>query len=128
MSLDSVFHWRDHLLSVLDDKQARNPQWFPVTSPFAEYFIVVSATSSRHLWALCQAIELACKTHRVRVKSQGRHDDTQWIVLNANGVFVHLFLDESRAYYDLEGLWKEEQSHEFLEPLDPLTPQRAIDE
>jgi ribosome-associated protein len=120
MSLASVSQWRDQLLSVLDEKHARNPQWFPVTSPFAECFIVVSATSSRHLWALCQAVEMACKAHGVRAKSQGRHDDTQWIVLNANGVFVHLFLDESRAYYDLESLWQEAESHEFLEPIKPL--------
>jgi ribosome-associated protein len=112
-------NWRDHLLSVLDDKQARNPQSFPVTSPFAECFIVVSATSSRHLWALCQSVEQACKAQGVHAKSQGRHDDTQWIVLDAHGIFVHLFLDESRAYYDLESLWKQEESHAFLEPMAP---------
>jgi ribosomal silencing factor RsfS len=52
-----------------------------------------------------------------RAKSQGRHDDTEWIVLNTQGVFVHLFLEDSRAYYDLETLWKQEESHTFLEPV-----------
>jgi len=116
----NITQWRDYLISVLEDKQARNTQYFPVTSPFAEYFVVVSATSSRHLWALCQAIEQACKEQGVRAKSQGRHEDTQWIVLNANGIFVHLFLEDSRAYYDLESLWKEEESHIFLEPIATL--------
>jgi len=117
----NITQWRDHLLSVLDDKQARNPLYFPVTSPFAECFIVVSATSSRHLWAMCQAIEAACKAQRIRAKSQGRHDDTQWIVLDAQGIFVHLFLEESRTYYDLESLWNQEESHAFLEPLSSPT-------
>lgn len=113
--------WRDHLIDVLIEKKAKNPAFFPVTSPFAECFVVVSATSSRHLWALCQAVELACKTMGRRAKSQGRHDDTEWIVLNTQGIFVHLFLEESRAYYDLETLWQKEESHLFLEPLsDPI--------
>ena len=79
--------------------------------------MVVSATSSRHLWALCQAVEQACKSVGRRAKSQGRHDATEWIVLNTQGIFVHLFLEESRAYYDLETLWKQEESHTFLDPI-----------
>lgn len=113
----NITQWRDHLLFILEEKQARNPRCFPVTSPFAEEFIVVSATSSRHLWALCQAVEQACKAQGVHAKSQGRHEDTQWIVLNSHGIFVHLFLEESRAYYDLEALWQQEESHQFLDPL-----------
>lgn len=110
-------HWKDHLIEILLDKKAKNPAFFPVTSPFAEWFVVVSATSSRHLWALCQATEMECKRMGRRAKSQGRHDDTEWIVLNTQGVFVHLFLEDSRAYYDLETLWKQEESHTFLEPV-----------
>jgi ribosome silencing factor RsfS/YbeB/iojap len=100
--------WRDQLTLVLEEKKAIHIQSFKVDSLFADYFVVASALSSRQLWALCQAVEKECKSMRIKPIVQGKQDETRWIVIDACGVFVHLFLAEGRAYYELEQVWKEE--------------------
>ena len=101
--------WRDQLIQALEDKKALHIQSFKVDSLFADYFIVASALSSRQLWALCYSIEKECKSNRIKPMVQGKQDETRWIVIDACGVFVHLFLSEGRAYYELEQLWQEEE-------------------
>ncbi len=106
----TVESWRDQLIHVLEEKKALHIQFFKVESLFADYFIVASALSSRQLWALCQAIEKECKSHQIKPTLQGKQEETRWIVIDARGVFVHLFLSEGRAYYELEQLWKGEEA------------------
>lgn len=106
----STLDWKNLVLHTLDDKLARDVTSLHVNSPFAEWFVVATATSSRHLWALCSAIEGLCKDHGIRPQTQGRHDATEWIVLNANGLFIHLFQAEARAYYQVEDLWRQDDT------------------
>jgi ribosome-associated protein len=108
MSVDvPLLKWRDLLVKALDDKQAHNIRWLDVQQifPLADYFIVASAYSHRHLWALCQAVEDTCKSVGFHPLVQGKHQDSQWIVVDARGIFVHLFLQEGRDYYQLERMW-----------------------
>ena len=35
------------------------------------------------------------------------YQNSQWIVIDYGNVFVHIFLPESREYYNLEGLWND---------------------
>lgn len=106
--------WVAHLMAVLDDKKAENIQSFHVNSMFADYFVVVTALSSRHLWSLCEAVEKECKSHKIRPLSHGKNQNTRrgeepqeirWIVIDAGGVLIHLFSPEGREYYALEKLW-----------------------
>lgn len=102
--------WRNDLLGLLEDRKAVDVQWFKVSTLFADYFIVASVSTSRHLWALCQAVEEACKNRGVRPIVQGKGEEARWIVVDAGGIFVHLFLAESRAYYALDQVWEEAPS------------------
>jgi ribosome-associated protein len=99
--------WRDLLISTLEEKNGHHIKWIPVGSifPLADYFIIASATSTRHLWTLCDGIERICRTHKIRPTVQGRVEDTEWIVMDARGIFIHLFLESGRAYFQLEELW-----------------------
>jgi ribosome-associated protein len=110
-SVISTLDWKELIVQTLDNKLARDIKSLHINSPFAEWFIIATATSSRHLWALCGAVEHACKEHGVRPKTQGRHDDTQWIVLNADGLFIHLFQEDARSYYQIEELWQQHESN-----------------
>ena len=49
------------------------------------------------------------KSHGLRLNSEG-DPESGWLLVDAGqGVFVHLFSMETRAYYDLEGLWSRAQ-------------------
>ncbi len=55
----TLVQWRDLLVQALEDMQAHYSGGWMCNRcfPLADYFIVASAYSHRHLWALCQAVE-----------------------------------------------------------------------
>lgn len=71
-----------------------------------DYLVIASGTSRRQLHAISEDID-----HRLeddmddqRLGIEG-YQESRWIVLDYGTVVIHLFDDESREYYDLEGLW-----------------------
>ncbi len=82
-------------------------------SIFADYFILCNGENRRQLKALAEYI-------RQEAKEQGMLDmhkvegnaESGWILVDINGVIVHIFTADKRSYYDLETLWDE--SHVIL--------------
>ena len=75
---------------------------------FTDYFVICSANSRRQLDALQGAIREQLKEIEdvaLPISIEG-DPDGGWILLDYNGVIVHLFSPEMRAYYQLEDLWK----------------------
>jgi ribosome-associated protein len=77
-------------------------------TPMFDYFVVVSGTSRRQLHAISEEVDhtLEDDLGDRRMGIEG-YDESRWILLDYGSVVVHLFDDETRAYYDLEGLWAE---------------------
>ncbi len=70
-----------------------------------DWFVVTSGTNPRQVRAIAEEVELALKRRGSgppRVEGRG-HD--RWVLLDAGDVVVHVFLEEVRAYYELERLW-----------------------
>ena len=108
MSLQS---WHQAIHEVLKSKGAVNIQVIPVGNGIVDDFIIASGTSSRHVRALAQEIQKLYKNHST-VRIQGDHEESQWVVLDLFGTFVHIFGPETRRVYDLEGLWGQESKVE----------------
>lgn len=74
-------------------------------SALADYIIVASGTSTRHVSALAEKVreklEKAGQKH-VRIEGLGQSD---WVVLDAGDIIVHIFRPEVRAFYNLEKMW-----------------------
>lgn len=71
--------------------------------------VVASGTSTRHLATMADHLIKRLKDENLAAapKSEGRgHSD--WLLIDAGDVVVHLFRPEARAYYDLEKLWEAE--------------------
>jgi ribosome-associated protein len=77
-------------------------------SILADYFIVCSAESERQMRSIVRDVRQETKeSFEVRpLKIEGEPADG-WILMDYGSVVVHIFAPEARAYYDLEGLWKE---------------------
>lgn len=69
-------------------------------------FVLVTGTSRRQLHAIAEEIDRVMKKelHETRLSIAG-YSESRWIVQDFGGVVIHLFDEESRAFYDLEGLW-----------------------
>lgn len=68
-------------------------------------FIIATGTSRRQLHAISDEIDHALEALGEHRMSTSGYDESRWIVLDYGGLVVHLFDEETRAFYDLEGLW-----------------------
>ena len=74
-------------------------------APFADYFVIMSADSSRQIEGLEEDITQALKDEQViHFHREGTHA-SGWVLLDFSDVIVHIFGPEEREYYQLERLW-----------------------
>ena len=75
-------------------------------SDMADYMIVASGRSTRHVGAIADNLVKEFKKIGVGpVQSEGT-DDCNWVLLDAFDVVVHIFRPEVREYYNLEKMWQ----------------------
>lgn len=74
-------------------------------SSFADYFVIMSGTSTRHVQGLADAVDSEIGSKRIMAGNTEGLSDGHWVLLDYNDVIVHVFHRETREYYDLEGLW-----------------------
>ena len=79
----------------------------------AEYFVIASGTNPRQVRAMADEIERrAAETGARRIGVEGRQS-ANWILLDFGDVICHLFLPETRDFYNLTGLWGDAESETF---------------
>lgn len=71
-----------------------------------DYIIIATGTSSRHLLGLANNLAQDMKKTGHLIQISGDRGDSDWIVIDAGDVFVHLFTAEMREIYDLGGIWR----------------------
>lgn len=106
---------------VAADHKAESPLIFYVAEifSFADYFVICSGRSTRHVQGIAEHIETALGQWRVKPMGVEGLPEGQWVLLDFNDVIVHIFYEPMRAFYDLEGLWWEARQIEFSEGRDP---------
>jgi len=74
----------------------------------ADYFVLCTGTSTVHLRALADEVELKLKEGQSLppLGIEG-YDTGNWILMDYGSVVVHLFTEDTRKYYSLERLWSD---------------------
>lgn len=72
---------------------------------FADYLIIATGTSTRHVMALADNLAKDLKRSEYLVQVEGKNSDGNWVVVDTGDVIVHLFTEETRDYYALENMW-----------------------
>ena len=101
---------KDLIEKTLDKNKADNIVTINLKkkSYIADYMIIASGTSSRHLQALSENILSELKKLGIdNCKIEG-YESSDWKLVDAIDVIVHLFHPEKRSFYDLEKMWYEE--------------------
>ena len=76
-------------------------------SSIADYMIVASGTSSRHIQSLSEQVLEKFKTSGLKnCKIEGK-DSTEWKLVDGIDIVVHIFNPEKRKFYELEKIWSE---------------------
>ena len=98
---------KNKIIKSLEDIKAVNPIAINVKkiSSLADYIIIASGTSVRHITAISEKVIDGLKKSKVKdVKVEGQSGD-DWVLVDAGDVIVHLMSTEAREFYDLESLW-----------------------
>jgi ribosome-associated protein len=74
-------------------------------SGFTDFFVIASATSDRQMRAICDRVVGELKKENIRSLSVEGYEYGQWILADFADVILHVFTEESRRHYDLEGFW-----------------------
>ena len=95
------------ICKVANDKKAENVVALDVRgiSSFADYFVIMSGTSTRHVSGLAGAIDKEIASKRMMAGNTEGLSDGHWVLLDFDDIIIHIFHSETRQYYDLEGLW-----------------------
>ena len=107
------------LLRAALSKKALNPILIRLTglTTVADYFLIVSATSGRHVKAVADAVLMDARKHRMARYSAEGIQEGNWALLDYGDVVVHIFRKPVREFYDLEGLWIEAPREIFSDDL-----------
>lgn len=76
-------------------------------SDFTEFFLICSGTSERQVQAISDAIVRALRDAGQRPTSVEGHKNGRWVLLDYGTFVVHIFDQETRAFYALERLWSD---------------------
>jgi len=89
-----------------DDKKAFDIIALDVSAltSFTDVFVLCSTSSDRHLDAVAEAIRRQVKPLRKPLNIEGTAGG-QWVLMDFGEVIIHVFTEERRTYYNLEGLW-----------------------
>ena len=84
----------------------------------ADYFVIATGTSSTHVKALADEVEFQLKErHSIATEHTEGYRSNSWILLDYGNVIVHVFTEESRAFYDLDRLWQDGETVDITEIL-----------
>ena len=74
-------------------------------SSIADFMIICSGTSSRHVISLSNYLLVSLKKINLKTLNIEGKRNGDWVLVDAGDVIVHLFKSEVRDYYGLEQMW-----------------------
>ena len=94
---------------VLNDSKAKNIISINLKgkSSIADYMIIASGNSSKHIQALSEILFEKLKNKGIpNCRLEGRAS-SEWKLIDATDIIVHIFHPEKRKFYELEKIWSE---------------------
>ena len=107
--MDKISSLKKIIINTLDSNKALNIVSIDLAnkSSIADYMIIASGTSSRHIQALSeQVLEQFKKNGIPNSKIEGQNSN-DWKLIDGIDVIVHIFNPEKRKFYELEKMWSE---------------------
>jgi ribosome-associated protein len=76
-------------------------------SSMADYMIIASGTSSRHIQALSEQVLEKLRSNGVKNSKIEGKESSDWKLVDGIDLIVHIFNPEKRKFYELEKIWSE---------------------
>lgn len=99
------------ILESLEDSKAKNIVKFDLRklqTPPTDFFLICEADSVTHVKSIAERVEKDLKIdYNILPSNTDGKGSATWIALDYFTTVVHVFLHETRKFYDLEGLWRD---------------------
>lgn len=111
-SLNEIRVIAEHLATTLDDDKAEDVLFIELEgkSSLADFMIIASGRSGRHVAALASNLAHEAKKMTGRPASIEGMPNADWVLIDTGDVIVHLFRPEVREFYNLEKIWASDSS------------------
>ena len=107
--MDKISDLKKIIINTLDLNKAQNIISIDLKdkSSMADYMIIASGTSSRHIQSLSEQVLEKLKDNGVNeCKIEGK-ESNEWKLVDGIDLIVHIFHPEKRKFYELEKIWSE---------------------
>ena len=99
----------DAIVQGMQDKKAKNITVINLSGlehRVADYFVISDADSTTHVTAIADSLEESAmkKTGEKPYHSEG-YQNAEWILVDYVNIVCHVFMRETREFYNIEGLW-----------------------
>ena len=97
----------ERIAHILDSKLASDIDVIRIEelTVVADYFVICTGNATTHVKALSDEVEFKLKGEGVVPYGISGYDNASWVLLDYGSVVVHIFLEDTRAFYSLERLW-----------------------
>ncbi len=107
--MDNISELKQIVVKTLDKNKAQDIVSIDLKdkSSMADYMIIASGSSSRHIQSLSEQVLEKLKDNGVKNSKIEGKDSSEWKLVDGIDLIVHIFHPEKRRFYELEKMWSE---------------------
>ena len=107
--MDKIADLKNTILNTLDSNKALDIIIIDLAnkSSMADYMIIASGTSSRHIQALSEQVLEKFKNSGIKNCTIEGKESNDWKLIDGMDLIVHIFNPKKRKFYELEKMWSE---------------------
>ena len=108
--MDKISNLKETIIKTLDLNKAHDIISIDLKdkSFMADYMIIASGTSSRHIQSLSEQVLQKLQDNGLKDSKIEGKDSNEWKLVDGIDLIIHIFHPEKRKFYDLEKMWSEE--------------------
>ena len=107
--MDKISDLKQIVINTLDINKAKDIVSIDLKdkSSMADFMIIASGTSSRHIQSLSEQVLEKLKNNGIKESKIEGKDSNEWKLVDGIDLIVHIFHPEKRKFYELEKMWSE---------------------
>jgi ribosome-associated protein len=107
--MDKISNLKSVVVNTLDLNKAQNIVTIDLKdkSSMADYMIIASGTSSRHIQSLSEQVLEKLKDNGIKNSKIEGKESSEWKLVDGIDLIVHIFHPEKRKFYEIEKIWSE---------------------
>jgi len=107
--MDKITDLKKTIIKTLDINKAQDIVSIDLKdkSSIADYMIIASGTSSRHIQSLSEQVLEKLKDNGLKNSKIEGKDSSEWKLVDGIDLIIHIFHPEKRKFYELEKIWSE---------------------